>query len=147
MKTNKHIRIAIVSSSFRKDVSAALLRNCIATLKKRGVPDPHIDVYRVPGSMEIPLVAKKLAQKGVYDALIAFGAIVKGKTYHFEQIANECARGCMNVSLEYEVPIVFEVLAVYDIKDATERATRAKENKGVEAAHTALRMIKLVSKL
>ncbi len=147
MKTNKRIRIAIVSSSFRKNVSAALLRNCIATLKKRGVPYSHIDVYRVPGSMEIPLVAKKLAQKGVYDALIAFGAIVKGKTYHFEQIANECARGCMNVSLEYEVPIIFEVLAVYNIKDAIERATRAKENKGVEAAHTALRMIKLISKL
>ncbi len=147
MKSNKHIRIAIISSSFRKDVSAALLRNCIATLKKRGVPDLCIDVYRVPGSMEIPLVAKKLARKEVYDALIAFGAIVKGKTYHFEQIANECARGCMNVSLEYEVPIVFEVLAVYDIKDAIERATRAKDNKGVEAAHTALRMIKLISKL
>lgn len=147
MKTNRHIRIAIVSSSFRKNVAAALERNCIATLKKRGVPDSHVDVYRVPGSMEIPLVVKKLARKGVYDALIAFGAIVKGKTYHFEQIANECARGCMNVSLEYEVPIVFEVLAVYDIKDATERATRAKENKGVEAAQTALSMIKLISKL
>lgn len=147
MKSNKHIRIAIVSSSFRKNVSAALLQNCIAALKKRGVPDSYIDVYKVPGSMEIPLVARKLARKGVYDALIVFGAIVKGKTYHFEQIANECARGCMNVSLEYEVPIVFEVLAVYDIKDAIERATRAKENKGSEAAHTALHMIKLISKL
>ena len=147
MKANKHIRIAIISSSFRKNIAAALERNCIATLKKRGVLDSHIDVYRVPGSMEIPLIAKKLARKGAYDALIAFGAIVKGKTYHFEQIANECARGCMDVSLRYELPVIFEVLAVYDIKDATERATRVKENKGVEAAHTALCMIKLISKL
>ncbi len=147
MKTNKHIRIAIVSSSFRKNVSDALLRNCIATLKKRGVPDSRVDVYRVPGSMEIPLVLKRLAKKRTYDALIAFGAIVKGKTYHFEQIANECARGCMNVSLEYEVPVIFEVLAVYDAHDALERATRKKENKGVEAAESALAMIRLMSKL
>lgn len=147
MKTNRHIRIAIVSSSFRKNVAAALERNCIATFRKRGVPDSHIDVFRVPGSMEIPLMAKKLARGGAYDALIAFGAIVKGETYHFEQIANECARGCMTVSLEYEVPVIFEVLAVYDIKDAIERATRRKENKGVEAAQAALRMIKLISNL
>ncbi len=147
MKTNKHIRIAIVSSSFRKNVSAALLRNCITTLKKRGVPDSHVDVYKVPGSMEIPLTLKKLAKKRTYDALIAFGAIVKGKTYHFEQIANECARGCMDVSLAYEIPVIFEVLAVYDARDALERATRKKENKGVEAAESALAMIRLISKL
>ncbi|MBI1755018.1 6,7-dimethyl-8-ribityllumazine synthase [Candidatus Azambacteria bacterium] len=147
MKTNKHIRIAIVSSSFRKNVSAALLRNCITTLKKRGVPDSHVDVYKVPGSMEIPLTLKKLAKKRIYDALIAFGAIVKGKTYHFEQIANECARGCMDVSLAYEIPVIFEVLAVYDAHDALERATRKKENKGVEAAESALAMIRLISKL
>lgn len=144
---NKRIRIAIISSSFRKNVAAALERNCIKTLTRRGVLVSNIHVFRVPGSMEIPLVAKKLAQKQTYDALITFGAIVKGKTYHFEQIAHECARGCMDVSRQYEIPVIFEVLAVYNIKDATERATRVKENKGVEAAKSALSMIRIMSAL
>jgi len=111
------------------------------------VPRSRIDVFRVPGAMEIPLTLKKLARTKKYDALIAFGAIVKGKTYHFEQIANECARGCMDVSLEHEIPVIFEVLAVYHIQDAVARATRAKENKGVEAAQTALRMIEILADL
>ena len=147
MKNTKDIRIAIISSSFRMEVARALERNCIARLKRSGVTRSQIDIFRVPGSLEIPLVAKKLAAKRTYSALIAFGAIVKGKTYHFEQIANECARGCMDVSLEHEIPVIFEVLAVYHIQDAVARATRAKENKGVEAAQTALRMIEILADL
>lgn len=147
MKKAKDIKIAIISSSFRKTVVNALEKNCIVTLKRRGVPAANIKVFRVPGSLEIPVVAKKLAAKREYDALITFGAIVKGKTYHFEQIANECARGCMDVSLQYEIPVIFEVLAVYRLKDALERATRTKENKGVEAAESALAMIRLMSEL
>lgn len=147
MKKTKDIRIAIISSSFRRTVTNALEKNCIATLRRRGVSPSNIQMFRVPGSMEIPLVAKKLAATVEYDALITFGAIVKGETYHFEQIANECARGCMDVSLQYEIPVIFEVLAVYDLKDALERARRKKENKGVEAANSALSMIHLMSSL
>lgn len=147
MKKLNQIKIAIVSSSFRKEVANALERNCLATLKTKGILRSQVDIFRVPGSLEIPLVVKKLAQKDIYDAIITFGAIVKGKTYHFEQIANECARNCMDISLEYEIPVIFEVLAVYDLQDAVERATRKKENKGVEAAITALEMIKVLSKI
>jgi 6,7-dimethyl-8-ribityllumazine synthase len=147
MKKNTGIRIAIISSSFRGEVARALEKNCIAALEAAGVARSQVDMFSVPGAMEIPLLAKKLGGKGIYDALIAFGAIVKGDTYHFEQIADECARGCMDVSLAYEIPVVFEVLAVYDLKDAIDRATRAKENKGVEAAETALHMIKILSAL
>lgn len=147
MKKLNQIKIAIVSSSFRKEVSNALERNCLATLKAKGILKNQLDIVRVSGSLEIPLVVKKLAQRGVYDAIITFGAIVKGDTYHFEQIANECARGCMEVSLQYEIPVIFEVLAVYDLKDALDRATRKKENKGMEAAQTALEMIKVLSKI
>ena len=147
MKKRTPIRIGIVSSAFRQHVADALEKNCIRTLQKEGVPRSRIDVFRVPGAMEIPLTLKKLARTKKYDALIAFGAIVKGKTYHFEQIANECARGCMDVSLEHEIPVIFEVLAVYHIQDAVARATRAKENKGVEAAQTALRMIEILADL
>lgn len=147
MKNIKQIKIAIISSSFRKEVTDNLEKHCIETLKDKGVSGKHIDMFRVPGSLEIPLIAKKVAKKGGYDAIITFGAIVKGKTYHFEQIANECARGCMAVSLEYEIPVIFEVLAVYTIQDAIERATRKEENKGVEAALTALEMINIISNI
>lgn len=147
MKQIKDIKIAIVSSSFRKEVAENLEKNCLKELKNRGLNINQIDIFKVPGSLEIPLVVKKLAKKSGYDAIITFGAILKGKTYHFEQIADECIRGCMNVSLQYEIPVIFEVLAIYDIKDAIERATRKEENKGIEAAQTALKMIELISKI
>lgn len=147
MKQVKDIKIAIVSSSFRKEVARNLEKNCVKTLNAKGLRSSQIDVFAVPGSLEIPLVIKKLAKKGIYDAIIAFGAILKGKTYHFEQIASECIRGCMDVSWQYEIPVIYEVLAVYNLKDALERATRQKENKGVEAAQTALKMMKLLSKI
>lgn len=147
MKNIKDIKIAIVSSYFREEITKNLENNCLQTLKKKGLKGNQIDIFYVPGSLEIPLIAKKLAKKGIYDGIITFGAIVKGKTYHFEQIANECVRGCMEVSLKYEIPVIFEVLAVYDIKDALERAIRKKENKGVEAALTALEMIRIMSKI
>lgn len=141
------IRIAIVSSNFRREVSDNLEKNCLTTLKKEGLKEKQIEIFRVPGSLEIPLMVKKLAKKNIYNAIITFGAILKGKTYHFEQIARECIRGCLEVSWQYEIPVIYEVLAVYDLKDAIERSTRQKENKGVEAANTALEMIKLLAKL
>lgn len=147
MKSNKDIKIAIVSSSFRQEVSENLEKNCISTLKSKGLADGQIKVVRVPGSWEIPLVAKMLAKGGEYKAIIAFGAIVKGKTYHFEQIANECSRALMDISLQYRIPVIFEVLAVYQEKDAIERARRRINNKGVEAALTALEMITVTAKL
>jgi len=147
MKQIKDIKIAIVSSNFRKEVIDNLEKNCVKTFKDKGLKIDQIDIFRVPGSLEIPLVVKRLARKKAYDAIIAFGAIVKGKTYHFEQIANECIRGCMDVSWQYEIPVIFEVLAVYDIEDAIERAARKEENKGIEAAETALKMIELLSKI
>lgn len=147
MNNINNIKIAIVKSLFRREVSDNLEKNCLATLKKEGLDKNQIDIFQVPGSLEIPLLVKKLAKKRIYHAIITFGAIVKGDTYHFEQISNECARGCMEISLQYEIPVIFEVLAVYDLKDALIRATRSKENKGVEAALTALEMIKILSKI
>lgn len=147
MRNIKEVKIAIISSTFRKEVSENLEKNCLLTLEKKGLKKNQVDIFHTPGSLEIPLVAKKLAKKNIYDAIITFGAIVKGDTYHFEQISNECARGCMEVSLQYEIPVIFEVLAVYDLKDALERATGKEENKGVEAALTALEMIEILDKI
>lgn len=144
---NNNIRIAIVGSTYRREITDGLVRNCIDTLKSKGVTEKQMTVVQVPGALEIPLTAKKLAQKKTYDAIIVFGAVLKGKTYHFEQVANECVRGCMNISYEYEIPVIFEVLCVYDLKDAIKRATGKQDNRGVEGAVTALKMIELLKHL
>lgn len=141
------VKIAIVSSSFREEVANNLERNAFETFQKKGVGKDQVKIVRVPGSLEIPLAVKKLAKSKKYQAIITFGAIVKGETYHFEQISNECARACMDLSLEYEIPVIFEVWSVYKLEDAIERATRKEENKGVEAAETALEMIKVLKKI
>ena len=141
---NKPYRIAIVGSDFQKFVTDNLEKNCIETLLRNGVARERITVLRVPGSLEIPLAAQLLAKKKIFDAIVVFGAIHKGKTYHFQQVADECIRGCMKVSLEHEIPVIYEVLAVYDMKDARERDTRKKENRGVEAALSALAMTSVV---
>lgn len=147
MKNKKDIRIAIVGSDFQKFVTDNLEHNCVLTLVRNGVKRGHITLVRVPGSLEIPLAALLLAEKKKFDAIIAFGAIHKGKTYHFQQVADECIRGCMKVSLLHHIPVIYEVLAVYDIRDAKERATRKKENRGVEAALSALAMAGVVRTL
>src|SRR3990167_11478185 len=101
------VRIAIVSSSFRPEVTKSLEKHCVATLEHQGVQKNQLTFVRVTGALEIPLAAKRLAQKGAYSAIIVFGAIYKGKTYHFEQIANECSRGGMDVFFLYGNFVVF----------------------------------------
>lgn len=136
-------RIAIISSAYRPEITKGLINSCLETLKEKGLSEKQIDIFYAPGALEIPLVAKKLAKKKKYAAIIAFGAVIKGKTYHFEQVARESVRGCMQVSYDYEIPVVFEVLCVYKKKDAQERAAK----RGVEGALTALKMAELLKKL
>lgn len=147
MKHNTLTNIAIVSSSFWPEITNSLEEHCIKALRSKGITSKQIDIFHVPGSLEIPLIVKKLAQKKKYNAFIVFGVIHKGKTYHFEMIANECIRGCMDVSLAFEVPIIFEVLAVFNIQDAIERSKGTTDNRGIEAANAALSMIDLLTKL
>lgn len=147
MKKKNEIKIAIVSGAFWTDIVTNLENHCVETLEKNGIKKNQVNIVRVPGSLEIPLAAQKLAKKNTYDAIIVFGAIHKGKTYHFELIANECARGCMDVSRTYEIPVIFEVLAVYDIQDAVDRAVKQQDNRGVEGALTALKMIEVMANI
>ena len=145
MKNIKDIRIGIIGTEFRENITIELEKSCVATLRKKGLSNAQIKMVRVPGALEIPLIAKKMAKQGKYDAIIVFGAIIKGKTYHFEQVANECVRGCMQVAYDFEIPVVFEVLSVYDIKDALDRALGKKDNRGGEGALTALSMIRCMN--
>lgn len=138
---NKQIKIAIVKSLYYQQLTGNLEKACRKTLIKSGVLDSNIQTIAVPGSWEIPLVIKKLAESKKFDGLVALGIILKGDTYHFEAIANEVSRSLMNIGLEFNIPVTFEVLAVYNLNQAKKRSS-GKYNKGIEAAKTILQTIK-----
>ena len=138
-------KIAIVIARFNSFINDSLLSGAVDTLKRQGqVNEDNITVVRVPGAVEIPLVAKKLAKSGQYDAIIALGTVIRGGTYHFELVSNECHKGLGHIMLEYEVPIAFGVLTTESIEQAVERAGTKAGNKGTEAALSALEMINVV---
>lgn len=138
-------RITIIRSEFNSEITESLEEHCLAVLLAAGIRRDQIKQYLVPGSLEIPVVVRIIASKKAADVIIALGAIIRGDTYHFELVANECARGCMNVALEFNIPVIFEVLAVYNLSQAAKRAGSDKTNKGREAALAALKMLKLLS--
>jgi 6,7-dimethyl-8-ribityllumazine synthase len=134
-------RIAIVRAEFNAAITESLERACVETLLAAGVTKAHVNLFRVPGCFEIPIMAQRLARRKRYDIIVALGAVVRGDTYHFELVANECARGIMDVSLRHNLPIIFEVLAVYRQRDASRRAMDNPMNKGIEAASAALTLL------
>ena len=129
-------RVAIIRAEYNRDIGLSLERKCVESLRAAGVK--HIDRYAVPGCFEIPLMAQRLASRRSYHALVTVGAIIRGETMHFELVAHQCARGVMDVSLKYNVPIIFEVLATENRRDALRRAGNNSSNKGIEAARSAL---------
>lgn len=139
----KKARFGIIRALFNEELTKNLLDYCWETLRENGVVERQIDIVEVPGSLEIPLAAQRMAQTGKFDVLIALGVIIKGDTYHFELVANQCSHGCMQVALTYNIPVIFEVLAVYNQNQAEKRAGKNDYNKGIEAALAALRMLKI----
>ena len=134
-------RITIVRALFHDDLTGNMERHCIQTLKAAGLPESNIKKYTTPGSLEIPVTAKLVAQQGETDLMIVFGIVRKGDTYHFETVVGEAARGCMDVGLQFGIPIIFEVIGVYDMKQAEDRAGDHDQNKGIYAAYAALTML------
>src|SRR3990170_7142595 len=140
-------KIAIVRAEFNEKLTKSLEVHCVDTLISNGIKKSQITAYSVPGSLEIPIVAQNIASAKKADIIIALGVVIKGDTYHFEIVANECARGCMDVALKYNVPIIFEVIPVYNLAQAKKRAGNNNQNKGKEAALAALKMMKVISQL
>ena len=138
-------RIAIVRAQFNGPLTENLEKHCLATLLEHGVKKDQILQFQVPGSLEIPIVAQNIAKAKKADIIIALGVVIKGDTYHFEIVANECARGCMDVALKYNVPIIFEVIPVYNLAQAKKRTGANNQNKGREAALAALKMLNVMS--
>jgi len=142
-----HAKIAIITSQFNGDISNNLKKACVKTLIKYGVLEENITEVDVPGALEIPLAAKYVIQKHKVHAVIALGCIIKGDTYHFELVADNSARGCQDISLQYSIPVINEILPCYSLKDAKDRSGNNKYNRGISAAITALEMTDLISNL
>lgn len=140
-------RFGIALGRFNSFIGERLLEGAVDTLLRHGVEVANIEVVRIPGAFEMPLVLKTMASTKKYDALIALGAVIRGETPHFEYVAGECARGTSQVSMQYDLPVAFGVLTVDTIEQAIERAGSKAGNKGVDAALTAIEMVNLLKKL
>ena len=128
-------------------IVSKLLDGCLDGLKRHGVTDDEIEVIWVPGSFEIPLAAKALAQSKKYDAVIALGAVIRGATTHYELVSAEVAKGIASSSLETGVPIIFGVITTENIEQAIERAGTKAGNKGFDAATAAIEMANLLGEI
>lgn len=140
-------KFAIVISRFNSFLSERLLEGALDCLKRHEVVEQDIEIVRVPGSFEIPVICKKVALLKKVDAILALGAIIRGDTPHFDYIAAEVSKGLANVSLETGVPISFGVLTTDTIEQAEIRSGAKGANKGFDAAMTALEMISVIEKL
>jgi 6,7-dimethyl-8-ribityllumazine synthase len=141
------IRLAIVVSRFNDFINAKLLDGALDALSRHGAEDEHMVTIRVPGSFEIPLMAKKLADSGNYDAVICLGAVIRGATPHFEYISAEVTKGIAKVTLDSGIPISFGILTTDNIEQAIERAGTKSGNKGWDAAMAAIEMVNLLKEI
>lgn len=137
------LNIGIVASRFNELITSKLISGAKDALIRHGVDENNITLVWVPGAFEIPLAAKKLAEKKEFDAIISLGCVIRGATPHFDYVCNEVAKGVATASLETGVPIAFGVLTTDTIEQAIERAGTKAGNKGFEAAVTAIEMANL----
>jgi 6,7-dimethyl-8-ribityllumazine synthase len=140
-------RFAIIASRWNARITDVLVAGARQSLAGNGITEDAIDVVRVPGAWELPLVAARLAAAGNHAAILALGCVIRGDTRHYEHVADQCASGLMDVSLEFGLPVLNGVLAVERVEDAEARAGGSHGNKGEEAAITALEMVNLLEQL
>jgi 6,7-dimethyl-8-ribityllumazine synthase len=143
----KGMKFGIVASRFNDFICGRLIDGAMDALTRAGAEDKDIAIYKVPGAFELPLVAKKLAKSGNFDAIICLGAVIRGATPHFEYISAEVSKGIASVGLETEVPVAFGVLTTDTIEQAIERAGTKSGNKGADAAMSAIEMVDLFKKI
>ena len=141
------VKIGIVCARFNEFITNKLLGGAQDALLRHGVNDDNIDVAWVPGSFEIPVAAKRMAQSGKYDAILCLGAVIKGSTDHYTFVSSEVSKGIATVTLQTGVPVMFGVLTTDNIEQAIERAGTKAGNKGYDAACSAIEMINLFKKL
>ena len=144
---SKEIKIGIVVARFNEFITSKLLGGAIDGLVRHDVKEDNIEVAWVPGAFEIPLVAKKMAKSGRYDAVICLGAVIRGSTSHYDYVCNEVSKGIASVSLESEIPVMFGVITTENIEQAIERAGTKAGNKGYDCALGAIEMVNLLNEI
>ena len=141
------LRFAIVAARFNAFVTDRLLDGALATLRGHGAAEGAIEVWRVPGAFEIPVIAQAVAESGRVDAVLCLGAVIRGETDHYELVAQEAARGIAEVALKTGVPCIFEVLATPTLELALARAGGDAGNKGEDAAEAAIEVAQVLSQV
>ncbi|HET7319377.1 MAG TPA: 6,7-dimethyl-8-ribityllumazine synthase [Nitrospirota bacterium] len=145
--SGKGLKFGIVAARFNDFITARLLDGAVDALQRHGVAESDIEVVKVPGSYEIPLAARMLAQTKKYNAVICLGAVIRGATPHFEYVSAEVSKGVAAVSMETGLPVIFGVLTTDTIEQAIERAGTKSGNKGWDAALSAIEMANVVKQL
>ena len=147
MLLGKGLKFGLVVSRFNEFITNKLLEGALDALKRHGVDENDIEVALVPGSFEIPVIAKKLAQSKRYDAVICLGTVVRGGTPHFDYIATEVSKGIAQVGLETGLPVVYGIITADTLEQAIERAGTKMGNRGFEAAKDAIEMANLLKSI
>ncbi len=143
---SKKTKIGIVLSRFNNFYSERLLEGAIDAIKRTGGDESNIDVYKVPGSFEIPMTLKKMVSQKKYDGILTLGVIIRGETPHFDYIAAETTKGIAQVALQSEIPIAYGIITADTLDQATDRAGTKMGNKGFDAAISLVEMINLYQK-
>ena len=138
------VKIGIVVARFNVFITSKLLGGAMDGLVRHGMNEDDVDVAWVPGAFEIPLIAKKMAKSGKYDAVIALGAVIRGSTSHYDYVCNEVSKGIASVSLQTGIPVMFGIVTTENIEQAIERAGTKAGNKGYDCALGAIEMINLI---
>ena len=139
-------KFGLVVSRFNDFITARLLEGALDGLRRHGVAEADVEIAWVPGAFEIPLLAKKMAESGKYDAVICLGAVIRGSTSHYDYVCNEAAKGIAQVSMESGIPVMFGVVTTDTITQAIERAGTKAGNKGYDAALGAIEMVNICAK-
>jgi 6,7-dimethyl-8-ribityllumazine synthase len=145
--SGKGLKFCIVASRFNDFITAKLIEGALDALKRHGASDKDIDIVRVPGSFELPMVIKRLAEKNSYSAVIALGTIIRGATPHFDYVAAEASKGIALASMDTGMPVAFGIITSDSIEQAIERAGSKAGNKGWDAAMSAMEMANLLKKI
>lgn len=141
------LKIGIIASRFNEFITSKLVSGAEDCLKRHGVADDDMSVAWVPGAFEIPVIAKRMAASGKYDAVICVGAVIRGATSHYDYVCNEVSKGIAAVSLDTGIPVLFGILTTDTIEQAIERAGTKAGNKGTDCAMSALEMVNLIKNI
>ncbi|MCP3676266.1 MAG: 6,7-dimethyl-8-ribityllumazine synthase [Deltaproteobacteria bacterium] len=145
--SSKGLKFVLIVGRFNDFISSKLKDGAMDALLRSGTEDKDVDIVMVPGSFEMPLVAKVLAKSGKYDAVICLGAVIRGSTPHFDYVASEAAKGIARAAIDGEIPVAFGVITADNLEQAIERAGTKSGNKGRDAALTAIEMANLLREL